>query len=147
MVKRRNLPVDERAKIYTIFSGLYQKDADTILDKLQTEYNDADFVDRDVILQIKPIFEKIKNLKSDLDGILVFGPYYNHELTSIGLPVIMVSSVLRLGEWKQGMSHFYENEKVLTSTLCKHDISPSIAPDRFDDLVEKIKSITALKKR
>jgi len=147
MAKGENLPVvDERAKIYTIFSRLYQKDVDTILDKLQTKCSNVDFVGRDVISQIKPVLEKIRNLKSDLDGMLVFGPYYDRKITSIGLPVIMVNSVLRFGEWKQGISHFYENEKVLTSTLCEHDISPSVASDRSDDLVGKIKLITALKK-
>jgi len=44
MAKGENLPVDERAKIYTIFSRLYQKDVDTILDKLQTKCSDVDFV-------------------------------------------------------------------------------------------------------
>jgi len=59
MAKGGALPVDQRAKIYTVFGGPFQKDADGILDTLQTKCSDVDFVGKDVTSQIKPLFEKI----------------------------------------------------------------------------------------
>jgi hypothetical protein len=138
---------NKKANIYTIFGRAFQKDANEILDKLKTKCIDVNFIGKDVTSTIKPILEKIKTQKNDLDGILVFGIYYDHELTSIELPVIMVRGLLYWGEnWDRGILNFYKGEKILDAQLCKNDISTAVSTARFNDLVEKIELITALKK-
>lgn len=139
--------VDARAKIYTLFAGPFRQNADKILGELQKKRADVDFVGQDATSEVKSVLEKIERLKNDLDGILLFGIYYGHDLTSIGLPVVMVRGLLSWGEsWDRGLLHYYRGEKLIDACLCDHDLSPTTASSRFDDLVEKIELLAALKK-
>jgi hypothetical protein len=138
---------DGRTKIYTIFGGAFQKDAEKILKTLQTRCREVDFIGKDAKPQIETAIKKIKSIKKNLDGILLFGIYYNKDITSIGLPVIMVRGLLYWGEnWDRGLLHYYKGTKLIDACLCKSDTSSSVSSSRFDDLVGKIELITALRK-
>ncbi len=138
--------MSRKASVYTVFGEYYHKDADAILGELRPRCPDVDFVGLDTFSQIATVLEKIRAQKERLDGILVFGPYYDRALTAIGLPVIMVNSVLRFSEWVQGISHYYRGERLLTSTLCAHDLQPSLTAARFDELAGKINLLAALRR-
>ncbi len=145
--KRQIMDKDRRAKIYTIFGGPFQKESDEILKKLQDRCGEVDFVGKSDMANLKTVLERVKKIKDELDGILVFGICYNYDLTSIGLPVIMVRGLLYWGEhWDRGLLHFYRGKKLIDACLCKKDISPSVSSARFDDLVNKIEMLTALRK-
>ncbi len=124
------------AKIYVV--GNSEK-IDKILAELQNRCGGVDFVGDDATLNI----QRIKELRAELDGILVFGTYLDRELGSIGLPTIMVKD---LWSWEKGVQHFYRDYKVLTTCLSETDLSPSISSQRLDDLTEKTKLIVALSK-
>jgi len=154
---------NEKTIIYTVFQGNYIIWKDRILKELTSRCEDVDFLIKEISFpsyvdpffltretknKFREIFSEIKKLKDKgkVDGLLLFGPYYDRDVTSIGLPVIIVSGVLNFGEWKQGVQYFYRGEKVLHSTLCEHDLDSSIYSTRFDELAEKIRLITALKR-
>jgi len=92
------------------------------------------------------VYRNIKKMKDQLDGILVFGGHLDHELTSFGLPVVMVRSLLGLGDWEKGILNFYKGEKLVSSCLSDFDISQSTTESRFEELLDKIKLMLALKK-
>jgi len=52
-------------------------------------------------------YQNIREMKDKIDGILAFGGYLDHELTSLGLPVLIVRSLFGIGNWKKGMSTIY----------------------------------------
>jgi len=93
-------------------------------------------------LVFKSAIGEIKGMRDGLDGVLILGSYYDRELTSVNLPVIMATEVL----WGDQVMNFYKNSRVVTSTLCQHDISPNISSSRRDELARKINLIAALKK-
>jgi len=146
----------EKAEIYTIFGGPFQKDADKLLDELQSRCSDVNFVGKTFVSErpvadvgkiSNSVLDEIRNQKNELDGILVFGIYYDHGLTSIGLPVVMVRGLLYWDEsWDRGLLHFYRGEKLLDAQLCEIDSSPEVSAARFDDLVEKIELLATFKK-
>ena len=124
------------AKIYVV--GNPEK-INKVLTELQSRCGGVDFVGGDATLNI----QRMKELKAELDGILVFGTYLDRELGSIGLPTIMVKD---LWSWEKGIQRFYRDYKVLTTCLSETDLSPSISSQRLDDLTEKTKLIVALSK-
>jgi len=149
-------------KIFTIFQGNYLKWKNDILKELQVRCKNVEFIIRDISFpsytdpffliqkvrdRFKELLNEVRRMKkeNEIDGMLIFGPYYDHEILATGLPIIMVSSILNFGEWKQGVEHFYRGGKVLHCTLCEHDVDQSIRSKRFDDLAQKIKLISVLK--
>ncbi|MEA3345549.1 MAG: hypothetical protein U9Q78_04805 [Chloroflexota bacterium] len=140
------------AKIYTIFLPCYSPERDELLGKLQSRLDDVEFMGLDELSGIMSTegrdeaYRSIREVKDEIDGILVFGGYLDRELTSFGLPVVMVRSLLGLGDWEKGLLSFYKGEKLVTACLSDFDVSPRASTSRFDDLLGKIKLISALKR-
>jgi nitrogen regulatory protein PII len=138
--------------IYTIFLPCYSPRRDELLEKLQSRLDDVELIGLDELSGIMSTegrdeaYRSIREMKDELDGILVFGGYLDHELTSLGLPVVMVRSLFGVGDWEKGILSFYRGEKVVTACLSDFDISSRASTSRFDDLLDKIKLISALKK-
>jgi len=143
---------EEKTNIYTLFLPCYSSKKNEILNKLQESCKDANFIGFDElsgIMDVKgaaKIYQNIRKLKDTLDGILIFGGYLDNSLTSLELPIIMVRALLGTGDWDKGILNFYRNKKVLSVCLSDVDKSLSFSSSRFNDLLEKIKLIIALKK-
>jgi hypothetical protein len=144
--------VGMRTKIYTIFLPYCFPRKGEIIGKLQSELDDVEFVGLDELSGIgstggrEKAYQNIRRMGGGIDGILVFGGYLDQELTSFGLPVIMVRSLLGVGDWEKGILSFYKGRKVLTACLSDFDISSPASTSRFNDLLDKIKLISALRK-
>lgn len=142
----------EKSKIYTMFLPCYLSIKDRLLNKLKDKCKDVDFLGFDDLAGSMDTegrtraYRKIRNLKNELNGIIVFGSYLDYKITDIGLPVIMVRALLGIGEWQKGMISFYKNRKILTACLSNVDISSLFSSLRFDDLLHKVRLIVALKK-
>jgi len=127
---------------------------DELIGKLQNELEDVEFIGFSelsycFVMSKKDkdeVYGRIKRMKDKIDGIIVFGGYLDKELTSLGLPVIMVRLLFGAGDWEKSIFNYYRNEKLLTVCLSDFDISQNISESRVKELVEKIKLITALKK-
>lgn len=142
----------EKAKVYSIFLPCYSSRKDGLLGKLQSELDDVEFVGLDELSGIggtggrKEAYQNIRRMKDKIDGILTFGGYLDHELTSFGLPVVMVRSLFGVGDWEKGILSFYEGEKVLTTSLSDFDNLSQTSTYRLENLTSKIELISALKK-
>jgi hypothetical protein len=143
-----------KTKIYTIFLPFFSKKKNDLIGKLQNKLEDVEFIgfsDLSYCFTMTPekkdeVYRSIKQMKNQIDGILVFGGYLDKELTSIGLPVIMVRALLGAGDWEKSIVSYYRDQKVITACLSDFDISQSISESRFEELIEKIRLISALKK-
>lgn len=93
-------------------------------------------------LVFKSVIGEIEKIRDNIDGVLIFGPYCDRELTSVNLPVIITTEVL----WGDQVINFYKNSRVVTSTLCQHDISPNTSSFRLNELAQRINLIVALKR-
>ncbi|PIS29685.1 MAG: hypothetical protein COT43_03185 [Candidatus Marinimicrobia bacterium CG08_land_8_20_14_0_20_45_22] len=139
-------------KIYTIFFHQIQSKKDDIIIKLVDFHKDVEFVGLSNLSSIEnteeknAIYQEIRDLTDDLDGIIVFGGYLDHQITLFGLPVIIVRTILGAGDWQKGILSFYKNEKVLTASLCSVDTSEKTSELRFADLSNKLNLIVALNK-
>jgi len=153
-MKMEGIKMIEKAKVYSIFLPCYSSKKDGLLVKLQGELDDVDFVgfdefpdqDEGSMGGRKEAYQNIRSMKDKLDGILIFGGYLDHELNSFGLPVVMVRSLLGIGDWEKGILGFYEGEKVLTTSLSDFDNLPQTSTYRLENLTSKIELISALKK-
>lgn len=141
-----------KAKIYTIFLPAYSPKKSELLRRLGEELNDVDFIGLDELSGImategrEEAYRNIRRMREEIDGILVFGGYLDGELTSFGLPVIIVRSLFGVGDWEKGILSFYKGEKVLTACLSDYDIFTTASASRFNDLLDKIRLISALRK-
>lgn len=144
--------MEMKTKIYTIFLPCYSPRKDELLGKLQSELDDVEFVGLDELSGIggterrEEAYQNMRGMKDKIDGILVFGGYLDRELTSFGLPVVIVRSLLGVGDWEKGILNFYKGKKVLTTCLSDSDISSHASASRFDNLLNKIELISALRK-
>jgi hypothetical protein len=144
--------METKTEIYTIFLPCYSPRKDELLGKLQSEFDDVEFVGLNELSGIggtegrEEVYQNIKEMEGKIDGILVFGGYLDQQLTSFGLPVVMVRSLFGVGDWEKGILNFYKDEKVLTTCLSDFDVSSGVSTSRFDDLLSKIKLISALGK-
>jgi hypothetical protein len=145
-----------KATIYTLFLPCFgwpgrrgERLADEVMAKLQARLDDVRFVGLDQLSGIMSTegraqaYQHIADLRDELDGILVFGGYLDRELVSFDLPVIMVRSILGVGDWEKGLLSFYRNDRLVTACLSEHDLSEAVATSRFEDLVAKIKLLVA----
>jgi len=141
-----------KGKVYTIFLPCYSPKKGDLLRTLRSELNDLYFIGLDEFSGImategrERAYQNIRRMKGEIDGVLVFGGYLDHELTSLGLPVIMVRSLFGVGDWEKGILSFYKGEKVLAACLSDFDVSSRVSTSRFDDLLDKIKLIFALRR-
>jgi hypothetical protein len=141
-----------KTQLYTIFLPCYSLKRDELLGKLQSRLDDVEFVGLDELSGImstegrEQAHRSIGEVKDEIDGILVFGGYLDRELTSFGLPVIMVRSLFGVGDWEKGILSFYKGERVVTACLSDFDVSSRASTSRFDDLLDKIRLISALRR-
>ena len=141
-----------KARIYTIFLPCYSPRKSELLGRLQSELANVEFVGPDDLLGImdtegrEEAYQNIRRMKGEIDGVLVFGGYLDRELSLLGLPVIVVRSLFGVGDWEKAILSFYKGEKVLTACLSDFDISAHTSTSRFNDLLNKIKLISALRK-
>ncbi len=166
--------VAENTKIYTIFvnqgcscpaggkpKGLITNEE--VLHKLQNECSEIDFVARDLTkpgTSIESILEELEGSKDDLDGVLIIGVSREYKLAFTGLPTIVVYNLF---EWMNIPYKLYytgkepdrilvggpeyEGGKILTAQLDRRNVCrPSVSSAMFEDLVEKVELIQALKK-
>ena len=141
-----------KARIYTIFLPCYSPRKSELLGRLQSELANVEFVGPDDLSGImdtegrEEAYQNIRRMKGEIDGVLVFGGYLDRELSLLGLPVIVVRSLFGVGDWEKAILSFYKGEKVLTACLSDFDISAHTSTSRFNDLLNKIKLISALRK-
>jgi len=167
--------VGENTKIYTVFvnqgcscpaggapEGLITNEE--VLHKLQGKCSGVDFIARDITkrdISIGAVLNELEASKEGLDGVLILGALGNREyrLAFTGLPTICVYNLF---EWmlipyklydtgkensiKVGGPE-YKGGKILTAQLDRRNVcAPPVASAMFEDLVNKIKTIQAIKK-
>ena len=169
---------NEHTKIYTVFlskgyvgPGGSVKNPLTneeVLDKLQNEYGEIDFIVKDITktnISDESVLNELNNSIGSLDGALIFGSLAHHDyrLAFSGLPTIVVYNL-----WEWDMSPYmlfgtgekeksilvggsdpetYKKGKILTAQLDRRQVcDPSKSAAMFKDLVDKIKLIQVIKK-
>ena len=167
--------VGENTKIFTVFvnqgcscpaggvpKGLTTNDE--VLHRLQSKCSGVDFVARDITkrdISMLAVLDELEASKEGLDGVLILGALGNREykLAFTGLPTICVYNLF---EWMNIPYKLYDTEKensikvggpeykagkILTAQLDRRNVcSASISSAMFEDLVNKIKIIQAIKK-
>jgi len=167
--------VGENTDIYTVFvnqgcscpaggapEGLITNEE--VLRKLQARCSGVDFIARDITKRdtsIRAVLNELEGSKEGLDGVLILGALGNREyrLAFTGLPTICVYNLF---EWMNIPYKLYDTEKessikvggpeykggkILTAQLDRRNVcSASISSAMFEDLVNKIKIIQAIKK-
>jgi len=167
--------VGENTKIYIVFvnqgcscpaggtpEGLTTNEE--VLHKLQDKCSGVDFIARDITkrdISIGAVLNELEDSKKSLDGVLIFGALGNREykLAFTGLPTICIYSLF---EWMNIPYKLYDTGKedsikvggpeykagrIITAQLDRRNVcAPSVASAMFEDLVNKIKIIQAIKK-
>ena len=167
--------VGENTKIYVVFvnqgcscpaggapEGLITNEE--VLHKLQGKCSGVDFIARDITkrdISIGAVLNELEGSKEGLDGVLILGALGNREyrLAFTGLPTICVYSLF---EWMNIPYKLYDTGKessikvggpeykagrIITAQLDRRNVcSASISSAMFEDLVNKIKIIQAIKK-
>ncbi len=165
----------ENTKIYTIFvnqgcscpaggapEGLTTNEE--VLHKLQSECEGIDFIARDFTVSgtsLKAFLDELEDTKEGLDGVLIFGALGNrdYKLAFTGLPTICVYNLF---EWMNVPYKLYNTGKensvkvggpeykggrIITAQLDRRNVCEASASSAmFEDLVNKIKIIQAIKK-
>lgn len=138
--------------IYSLFMPYFWAKKDEIINRIQNRFDDIKligFQKLDGIIDKKSLskaYQEIEKADNNLDGIIVFGGFLDKELTDFELPVIFVRAVMGVGDWQKGVANFYQDEKVLTSTLNEIDNQEANIETSFQDLFDKINLIKALKR-
>jgi len=141
-----------KTQLYSIFLPCYSPKKNELLQKLQSQLDDVEFVGFDELSGImstegrEQAYRHIGEVQKQIDGIVVFGGVLDREIVSFGLPVVMVRSLFGVGDWEKGILSFYKGDKLLTACLSDFDISSSASTTRFEDLVNKIKLLSALRR-
>jgi len=165
----------ENTKIYTVFvnqgcscpaggtpEGLITNEE--VLHRLQSECSGVDFIARDLTKRgtsIGSVLSELEASKGDLDGALILGALGNREykLAFTGLPTICVYNLF---EWMNIPYKLYSTGKensikvggpeykggrIITAQLDRRNVcDASVSSAMFEDLVNKIKIIQAIKK-
>jgi hypothetical protein len=135
-----------------------------LLEKLQSTCREVDFIARDITkpdISIPTVFNELEDSKGSLDGVLIFGALGNREykLAFTGLPTICVYNLF---EWMNIPYKLYSTGKensikiggpqykggrIVTAQLDRRNVClPCVSAAMFEDLVNKIKTIQAIKK-
>ena len=167
--------VAENTRIYTVFvnqgcscpaggtpEGLTSNEE--LLEKLQSTCRGVDFIARDLTKQdisISTVLDELEGVKESWDGVLIFGALGNREykLAFTELPTIFVYNLF---EWMNIPYKLYSTGKensikiggpqykggrIVTAQLDRRNVClPSVSAAMFEDLVNKIKTIQAIKK-
>jgi len=147
----------ETAKIYTIFFGIAPSKDDThlvplsneeLMRQLKRDCLGVDFTIRDLTKSAK--FDTVLNEIGDLqrlnyDGVIVYGWPRDYKVLKSGLPTINISII---NDFMNNPVKIYHENKVVPAFLDPWKFSASVKNINlmYNDLVEKIKLITALKK-
>ena len=147
----------DKAKIYAIFFGtapskddthLLPQTNDELLLQLKRDCTGVDFTVRDLTKSAK--FEKVLNEIGDLqrlnyDGVIVYGWPRDYKVLKTGLPTINICIV---NDFMNNPVKIYQENKVVPAFLdpWKFSASAKNIDLMYNDLVEKIKLIVALKK-
>jgi hypothetical protein len=164
---------DENTRIYTIFASSGYGGAgeapeslitnEDLLHRLQSECSGIDFIARDITktdTSLEEAYSELESSKERLDGVLIIGTSREYRLAFTGLPTIVVYNLF---EWmnipyklfntgKQEDSipvggPDYEDGRILTAELDRRNVaSPSVSEAMFEDLVDKINLIQAIKR-
>jgi hypothetical protein len=132
-----------------------------LLRLLQEECPDVEFIVRDMTergVYPESVSSELEDRKRDLDGVLIVGASRDYGLAFSGLPTIVVYNLF---EWMIIPYKLYANKeepysvlvggpgyregRILTAQLDRREVSP-LSKEMFDDLVEKIKVIVALRR-
>jgi len=141
-----------KTQLYTVFLPCYAPKKDELLGQLRRRLDDVEFIGLDELSGImstegrEQAYRRIRQARDRLDGILIFGGFLDRELASFGLPILMVRSLFGVGDWEKGILSFYAGDRLVTACLSDFDISSRAPTARFDDLVNKIRLIDALKR-
>jgi hypothetical protein len=135
-----------------------------IMGELKKRCNGIEFVGDISVTSIESAISKVENLPGDIDGIVIFGPLsevvifsplsgghsfgspLTDKLIKTNLPIIVVFPLW--GMWQESFTYQdYKGKKILTSHISiLRDDSERVFSWRFEDLVKKIKLISALSK-
>lgn len=167
--------VGTKARIYTVFvnqgcscpaggtpEGLTTNEE--LLSELQSKCTGVHFIARDITkrdVTMPAVLKELEDSKEGLDGVLIFGALGNREykLAFTGLPTICVYNLF---EWmnvpytlyttgeensiKTGGPR-YKGGRIVTAQVDRRNVCvPSVSAAMFEDLVNKIKTIQAIKK-
>jgi hypothetical protein len=146
-----------KTKLYTVFFSIAPSKDDThlvpisneeIILRLKKDCSGVDFIVRDLTKSstLQTVLNEIKDLKQlDFDGVLVFGWPRDYDILRSGLPTINISII---NDFMNVPFPIYAENKVVSAFLdpWKFSRSAEILDHMYNDLVEKIKLITALKK-
>ena len=152
--------MNEKTKIYVIFrsSGLDHRgtwDArdieqkvmtnEKMLNEVEKRCEGVEFVGETNPTRAESAVESIRNLREELDGILIFGPP-SGGLIETGLPIIAVFPMW--GMWMAGFDfQAYEGKKILTDCLpVVRDLEESAFSARIAGLTKKIKLMQVISK-
>ena len=149
--------MSENAKLYTVFVGTGYGGAggapktfitnEALLRRMESSCNEVSFIARDLSKgsSIESVVSELEDLKENLDGVLIIGVSRNYELAFTGLPTIVVYNLFNFMNIPYEL--YREKGKILTATVDRMNItSPSVSSRMFQDLVEKVKLISVLKK-
>ncbi|HCC70469.1 MAG TPA: hypothetical protein DEQ09_04870 [Bacteroidales bacterium] len=163
----------ENTKIYTVFlsqgyvgpggSAKNPLTNNELLDKLQKECDGIDFIVRDMTdpgTTNESVLIDLVASKDNIDGVLIIGTLSDYKLAFSGLPTIVVYN---LWEWDKNPYKLfatgkeedcvmvggpeYKNGRIITAQLDRRQICDQAKTESmFNDLVDKIKLIRAIKK-
>jgi len=163
----------ENTKIFTVFlsqgyvgpggSAKNPLTNNDLLHKLQNECRGIDFIVRDLTeadFSGETVLVELESSRENLDGVLIIGTLSDYRLAFTGLPTIVVYN---LWEWDKSPYKLfatgnedesvlvggpeYKNGRILTAQLDRRQIcNPVKSEAMFNDLVDKIKLVEAVKK-
>ncbi|MEF8846363.1 MAG: hypothetical protein V5A59_12875, partial [Bacteroidales bacterium] len=165
----------ENTKVYTVFLSQgylhtggpveHPLTNEDVLNKLRDQCSGIDFIVRDLTqedISRESLLDEMEESKENLDGVLIIGTLSQYKLAFTGLPTIVVWN---LWEWdkspyklfarggnveektilKGGLE--YKDGKIITAQIDRLQVSePSRSEAMFEDLVDKIELIQAIKK-
>jgi len=165
--------MNENTRIYTIFVSSGYGGAggapeslttnEELLRKLKNECDEIDFIARDITkagTSLEEVYGELESSREDLDGVLIVGTSREYKLAFTGLPTIVVYNLFEFmnvpyklyftGKEEDNIlvgGSEYKNGRILTAELDRRNVaSSSVSEAMFEDLVDKIKMIRAIKK-
>jgi len=154
---RQGVQNGEHTKIYTMFFPTAPPRDDTdlepitneaIVQRLKEECDGVDFVVRDVTrgTTIQSVMNEIKDLKKlHYDGVIICGWPQDYEFLRSGLPTI---NVMVVNDFMNIPYPLYKTNRIIDAFLdpWRFSADPAVSERMFQDLVDKVKLIKALKR-
>jgi hypothetical protein len=174
LIALSNVWGNENTKIYTVFlsrghghgsvfTSTNPLTNDELLNKLQDKCDGIDFIVRDLTkgnISRGSLYSELSDLKESLDGILIIGVLKDYRIAFTGLPTIVVYNLWEWDSMPWKLFHTgeekdcilvggpeYKDGKIITANLDRSNVcAPSKSAAMFEDLVDKVKLIQAIKK-